>query len=724
MHDIPGLEHLASRPTCMILFSRLITLPEEQLEHIYTYLDSGQADHRPAHGQPRLHRVRVPQARRTQAELLVMTSSEAAFRGHHGRWHQDSTRGILVDANKHHPVLIGVDDIWGPSDVYRTYPEDGALPEGCTPLVMGQPLMSRGHDDAINPDLMALPVAWVKTWTGDTGNTARVFQSTMGSAKDFQSAGLRRLVVNAAYWCMGLEEQIRAKSSVEILGRYEPLASGFNYPKLGVEPHPASHFDSRSVAPVIGNDAWPQFRGPGGRSVATGAPIPTDFGPDQHVIWKTSVPGGHSSPCIQGDLLVVTGTSGENTDVVVGLDRRTGKERWRRAFEGVPHPEYSHADAVPALPTPCTDGERIVAYFGGYGLVALDMEGELLWERRLPHPGYGFGVGPSPLLADGIVILRRDGAPEAAILAFDATDGSELWKIDRFEYGESHGTPFLWRNADRDELIIAGTLRLCSYDLGTGELLWSYAGITVFPCTTPTSDRDTLYFAAWSTPNAAGRNLWEANFGRSLELTDEEIADPALLFKRLDANGDGHVVIGELPESRAKDAFTFIDRDRSNSWELEELTGGPAPGSAPGRNVMIAVERGGEGELTEDAVRWSWTRGLPYVASPLVHRDRIWLVKSGGIVTCLDAKSGDPIFGRSRLSDRSEYYLSPVGIGDVVMVGSAEGTLFLLDAGADELKVVHTAEFEEELFATPAVIDGVVYLRTKHTVWAFGQDGK
>ena len=193
-HDIPGIEHLRTADL-MILFSRLITLPEDQLAHIYEYLDSGKpiiglgsANHGFIGFE---YRVNDKKARFGEDVL------GGSFRSHHGRWHQDSTRGILVEENSAHPVLVGVEDIWGPSDVYRTFEEGGDLPEGCVPLVMGQPLMSRSHDDPPNEDLIPLPVAWVKTWTGNLGETARVFHSTMGSAKDFESAGLRRLLFNA-----------------------------------------------------------------------------------------------------------------------------------------------------------------------------------------------------------------------------------------------------------------------------------------------------------------------------------------------------------------------------------------------------------------------------------------------------------------------------------------------------------------------------------------------
>ena len=234
LHQIPGLEHLA-KADLMILFSRLITLPDEQIHHVIDYLDSGRpilairtANHGFLDNFPYMVNGRKV---RLGEDVLGGT-----FRNHHGNWSQDSTRGIVVEAQREHPILRGVDDIWGPTDVYRTYPEDGSLPAECTALVYGQPLLGRQHDDAPNPGKIALPIAWTKTWTGSTGKAARVFHLTMGSARDYQSAGLRRLTINAAYWCLGLEAQILADSSVDLVGPYEPLDSGFDYAELGVVP--------------------------------------------------------------------------------------------------------------------------------------------------------------------------------------------------------------------------------------------------------------------------------------------------------------------------------------------------------------------------------------------------------------------------------------------------------------------------------------------------------
>jgi hypothetical protein len=161
---------------------------------------------------------------------------------HHGQWHADSTRGILVPEMKDHPILRGVKDVWGPSDVYRTYKEGGQLPAGCTALVWGQPLLGRKPTDAPNPRLEPLPVAWFKHWQTRSGRRARVFQSTMGSAQDLECADLRRLVINAVYWGLGMEAAIDARRSVDIVGTYKPLEAGFNYAELGVVPKPVSAY--------------------------------------------------------------------------------------------------------------------------------------------------------------------------------------------------------------------------------------------------------------------------------------------------------------------------------------------------------------------------------------------------------------------------------------------------------------------------------------------------
>jgi hypothetical protein len=107
---------------------------------------------------------------------------------------------------------------------------------------MGQPLIDLTPGAAANTNKEPLPVAWTKTWVGNKGLPSKIFHFTMGSAKDFENQGVRRLTVNAVYWGLAMEAAIKADSSVDIVGQYRPLKSGFNYEKLGVQTRKPSFY--------------------------------------------------------------------------------------------------------------------------------------------------------------------------------------------------------------------------------------------------------------------------------------------------------------------------------------------------------------------------------------------------------------------------------------------------------------------------------------------------
>ena len=238
-HNIPGLEKLENADA-LILATRLLTLPDDQLQYFADYFDSGKpiiALRTSNHG----FRSKLPYE--IDGETVnIKDILGGAFMNHHGVWQQDSTRGDIVPEMKDHPILAGVRDIWGISDVYRTYKEGTGLPEGCTALVYGQPLIGREQGGADNPEKEPLPVVWYKNWTTSEGDKSRVLHSTMGSGKDLENPGLRRLIINGVYWGLGMEEQITPDSSIEYVGEYEPLGSGFAYEKLGVKPRPVSDY--------------------------------------------------------------------------------------------------------------------------------------------------------------------------------------------------------------------------------------------------------------------------------------------------------------------------------------------------------------------------------------------------------------------------------------------------------------------------------------------------
>jgi len=239
-HHIPGLERLA-QADLVLFFPRLLTLPMRERQLIVDYIDSGRPILSLRTGNHGFHAA-LPY--RIDGRIVDWGNEVlgGGFMNHHGQWQADSTRGVIVEAMKDHPILRGVRDIWGPSDVYRTYKEGGSLPAGSTALVWGQPLLGRKPTDRPNPDLESLPVAWFKHWKTRNGRQARVFQSTMGSAQDLECADLRRLVINAIYWGLGMESAITPDRSVDLVGPYAPPESGFHYAELGVVPRPVSAF--------------------------------------------------------------------------------------------------------------------------------------------------------------------------------------------------------------------------------------------------------------------------------------------------------------------------------------------------------------------------------------------------------------------------------------------------------------------------------------------------
>ncbi len=227
--NIPGLE-AHDTADLMVIFTRFRELPDEQMKHIVDYVESG----RPIIGMRTATHAFAFKKGATYARYSWDSKEWDGGFGrqilgetwisHHGQHGKQSTRGIIAPEGKEHPILRGIKDgdIWGPTDVYRIRLP---LPHGIQPLVLGQVLQGMKSTDepvsgAVNSPMM--PIAWIKSSKGEKAQPGRVFTTTMGASQDFQSQGLRRLLVNACYWAVGLENQIPAKSSVVIVGEFHP----------------------------------------------------------------------------------------------------------------------------------------------------------------------------------------------------------------------------------------------------------------------------------------------------------------------------------------------------------------------------------------------------------------------------------------------------------------------------------------------------------------------
>lgn len=240
--NIPGLEALADADL-MVIATRFRELPDEQMKHVVDYVESG----RPIVGL-RTATHAFSYQRNPESPYAHWSFRSESWPGgfgqqvlgdtwisHHGRHGRESTRGVVAPAAAGHPILRGVDDVWGPTDVYglRNLGDDANV------LLLGAVLAGMTPDDppASGPknDPM-VPIAWTRSYTGAGGKAARVFTTTMGSSTDFESEGLRRLLVNAVYWGLGMEDRIPERSDARVVGEYEPTDFGFGSHAVGVMP--------------------------------------------------------------------------------------------------------------------------------------------------------------------------------------------------------------------------------------------------------------------------------------------------------------------------------------------------------------------------------------------------------------------------------------------------------------------------------------------------------
>src|SRR4051794_8108772 len=237
--NIPDLDALQNADL-MVLFARWLELPDEQMKQIIDYTNSGRpivALRTATHPFHYVKHLNSPFARYSYDSKdpaggygrLVVGET---WISHYGKHQVESTRGVIAPGLENHPILRGVRDIWGASDVYTIT----SLSGDSKPLVLGQVLSGLEPTSPPDPEKKQLPIAWTKTYTGETGKTARVFTTTMGHALDFANEGFRQMVVNGCYWALGLEGQISAGSSVVLVGEYNPNPIGPGKQKMNLTP--------------------------------------------------------------------------------------------------------------------------------------------------------------------------------------------------------------------------------------------------------------------------------------------------------------------------------------------------------------------------------------------------------------------------------------------------------------------------------------------------------
>ena len=448
---------------------------------------------------------------------------------------------------------------------------------------------------------------------------------------------------------------------------------------------------------------WPQFRGPNGSGLCPSCgQLPTEFGPQKNVLWKTELPVGKSSPILVEDRIFLTASEGDDL-ITICLRRNTGKVLWRRSVRAARHEAQNNLNHR-AAPTPVTDGKNVFVFFADFGLAAYDFDGKQRWQLPLGPFNSQHGVAASPVYADGKVVLVCDQDTDAYIIGVDAATGKVAWKTPR-DVINGYSTPVIYRPDHGPAQVIApGSYRLTSYSITDGEPVWYVRGLTCQPKSAPAIAGNIVYFNGWTVGNDDGQQV--------------ELPTFAEVIAAADANHDGKLSPAELPKPwQPTGTWRAIDLDRDGflnerEWNLFRTR-------RASRNGLFAVKLGGSGDVTDTHVLWRYEKSLPDVPAPLVYKDVVYLFRSGGIATTLNAQTGQ-VLKLARLTGALEdYYASPIGADGKVYIATARGKVVVLRAAGD-WEVLAINEFDSDIYATPAIGEGKMYIRTLNALYAVG----
>ena len=376
---------------------------------------------------------------------------------------------------------------------------------------------------------------------------------------------------------------------------------------------------------------WPQFRGPDANMIVSGENLPTEWSEELNVAWTFDVEGeGWASPVVWGNQVFVVSTVAvkinkpgegeeeqENQDLYLQdvyrwelscVDIESGRELWKRvAHEGSPR-NKKHARTNYASETPVTDGKRIYVYFGMTGLYCYDMDGALLWEKDLGafETQRGWGTGSSPVLYKDKLYVVVDNEQQSFLVAMDAANGEEIWKVDRDEK-TNYGTPFIWKNSVRTELVIGGQ-KARAYDPSSGELIWELQMDGHYNIPSPTADRNLLFMG-----NAGYRDV------------------PGTFFA-IKAGAEGDITPDSV--SLSSDGVAWFNQDAA-------FLANPSPLLYNGLIYMVA-SRGGqitclEAETGELIYQEKVENVAACWASPWLNEDRIFFMDEKGVTQVIKA---------------------------------------------------------------------------------------
>jgi len=452
-----------------------------------------------------------------------------------------------------------------------------------------------------------------------------------------------------------------------------------------------------------GSEAWNMFRGPNGSGTEECGSLPSSFGPENSLIWKVDMPKGYSSPVLSNNCIFLTGEEDQELYTYC-LDRKTGEMLWKAR---APRPRKEKLDNRnhPASPSAVTDGESVFVFFPDFGLLAYDMKGNEIWQHPLGPFNNVYGMGNSPVLAGNVLVLVVDQNTDSYIIALDKSSGEVAWKRDRPEAKSGHSTPILYQPENGElQVLVPGSFRLTSYLAASGQELWWVNGLSFEMKSTPVIWNDLLFINGYASPMNQPENV-------------VILPEFAKALGDFDSNGSANLSRDELPREPAYQMFDFVDLNGDGVLDKEEWRFFKSAMASV--NGMLAIRLDGKGDMTEENTVWTYHERIPQLPSPLVYKDVLYMIDDRGFIATFKPGTGE-VIEKGRLHGAgNSFYSSPVGSDDKVYFTGRDGKITVLQSGGS-IDPVAQSDLGEMCFATPAISDGRIYLRTDQALYCFG----
>jgi outer membrane protein assembly factor BamB len=481
---------------------------------------------------------------------------------------------------------------------------------------------------------------------------------------------------------------------------------------------------------------WNRFRGPHGSGVAVGCQPPVRVGKDCEA-WRVPVPRGLSSPVLSKNRLFLTAVKDDEL-LTLAFDKSSGKELWRRTAPSKAT-EKVHRAASQASSTPLVDDQRVIVYFGSYGLLCYDHDGNELWKKPISTPKTLYGMATSPIGFGNTVIMVLDddrNLPDSKlsrskVIACDKETGKDVWKTARPFSRSGWSTPIIWNHKDGADLVVLGDGRLNGYDPATGEGKWFTTGFSRETIAVPVANRDHVFGSSSKRGGDGDVDTDPKPFWESIQPFDEnkngkierlEMKPPFTFPFRpelpLEHPGFGFPMPEDAKkrEERVDWILSWFDKDKDRAWSEEEFMKGFK--GKPGKPLLMAVGPGGSGDVTESHVSWSANRNIPEIPSPLLDDGIIYLIRAGGVLAATDAKNGKTVYRNKVASLGGQCTASPVCANGHLYLVASHGVISVVATGKD-FKEIHSYELDEESETTPAIDRNSIYIRTEKHLIAF-----